>query len=75
MDSVVLDRAILATGNAVKAMVKEIAAGPGKARFHAETFVHAVNALRELEVIKEEEAKAKKELTRAPTKKAAVKQD
>tara|TARA_R110002074_G_scaffold153413_5_gene308510 strand:+ start:4945 stop:5169 length:225 start_codon:yes stop_codon:yes gene_type:complete len=74
MDSVVLDRAILATGNAVKAMVKEIAAGPGKARFHAETFVHSVNALRELEVIKEEvEAKAKKELTRAPTKKAAVK--
>lgn len=68
ISSEVLDRAILATGNAVKAMVKEIAAGPGKARFHAETFVHSVNALRELEVIK-------KELTRAPTKKAAVKQD
>jgi hypothetical protein len=66
ISSEVLDRAILATGNAVKAMVKEIAAGPGKARFHAETFVHSVNALRELEVIK-------KELTRAPTKKAAVK--
>ena len=46
-------------------MVKELASGPGKARFHAETFVHACNALEELKKLEKE--------TRAPKKKDAVK--
>jgi hypothetical protein len=67
MDSKILDKAIISTQNTVNAMIKELAAGPGKARFHAETFVHACNALNELNEIKKE--------TRAPKKKVAVKQD
>ena len=67
MDNPLLARAILATEGTIKAMVKELASGPGKARFHAETFVHACNALEELKKLEKE--------TRAPKKKAAVKQD
>lgn len=52
MDSKTLDKAIISTQNTVNAMIKELAAGPGKARFHAETFVHACNALNELNEIK-----------------------
>ena len=43
MDSKILDRAITSTENTVNAMIKELAAGPGKARFHAETFVHVTH--------------------------------
>jgi len=67
MDSVILDKAITATENTVTAMIKELAAGPGKARYHAETFVHACNALDRLKTLKKD--------TRAPKKKAADKQD
>ena len=62
MDNAVLDKAITATENTVNAMIKELAAGPGKARYHAETFMHACNALDRLNSIKKE--------TRAPKKKA-----
>ena len=60
-----LEKAILATEGTINAMIKELAAGPGKARYHAETFVHACNALEELK---------KLDKTRAP-KKMAAKQD
>lgn len=67
VDQKVLEKAIKAAESTVKAMVKELAAGPGKARYHAETFCHAVDALARLESFKEQ--------PRAPKKKAAVKQD
>jgi len=63
----VLEKAIVATQNTIKAMVKELAAGPGKARYHAETFNHAVDALERLNGLKEK--------PRAAKKKPAVKQD
>ena len=55
VDQKVLEKAIKATEGTVKA------------RYHAETFCHAVDALARLETFKEQ--------PRAPKKKAAVKQD
>jgi hypothetical protein len=64
-DQVILEKAIRAVASAKKALIKEIAAGAGKARFHAQTFTQVVTALEQLEGMRVTE--------KAPTSKVAVK--
>tara|TARA_B100000768_G_C11193914_1_gene338571 strand:- start:103 stop:327 length:225 start_codon:yes stop_codon:yes gene_type:complete len=59
-DLVILEKAIKAVASAKKALIKEIAAGAGKARFHAQTFTQVSTALDQLESMRVGKAKATK---------------